>query len=149
MSSFEFVSVLLLLAAMIGIVNHRYLHPPHTIGVLAGSLVLSIVIILLDRTADAVELREWWEQLVAFIDLPHVFLDGVLAFMLFTGSLHVDVDNLRTQKWTVLARADLGAITSSRRLAGGALCRRRAILVQGLSMPLLVRRLYRPRSVPR
>ena len=57
MSSFEFVSALLLLAAILGIVNHRYVHLPRTIGLMAGSLVLSIIIILIDRSVDVVELR--------------------------------------------------------------------------------------------
>jgi hypothetical protein len=75
MSSFEFVAALLLLAAILGIANHRYLHLPRTIALMAGSLVLSVIIILVDRSVDVVELREWWQDLVASTDLPHVFLD--------------------------------------------------------------------------
>jgi CPA1 family monovalent cation:H+ antiporter len=113
MSSFEFVSTLLLLAAILGIVNHLYVHLPRTIGVMAGSLILSIIIILIDRSVDVVELREWWEQLVVSTDLPRVFLDGLLAFMLFAGSLHVDMDSLRAQKWTVLALATIGVLMAT------------------------------------
>lgn len=113
MSSFEFVSALLLLAAMLGILNSRYLHLPRTIGMMAGSLLLSIVIILIDRSVDFIDLRQWWSQLVASTDLPHVFLDGVLAFMLFAGSLHVDMDSLRAQKWTVLSLATLGVLMAT------------------------------------
>ena len=96
MSSFDFVAALL--AAIPGIVNHRYLHLPRTIALMAGSLVLSIVVILVDRSVASVELRQWWEELVVTTDLPHVFLDGLLAFMLFAGSLHVDMDSLRARK---------------------------------------------------
>jgi CPA1 family monovalent cation:H+ antiporter len=113
MSSFEFVAVLLLLAAILGIVNHRYFHLPRTIALMAGSLVLSVIIILVDRSVDFVELREWWEDLVVSTDLPHVFLDGLLAFMLFAGSLHVDMDSLRAQKWTVLSLATLGVLMAT------------------------------------
>jgi CPA1 family monovalent cation:H+ antiporter len=113
MSSFEFVSALLLLAAILGIVNHRYVHLPRTIGLMVGSLVLSVAIILVDRSVDFVELREWWQDLVAATDLPHVFLDGLLAFMLFAGSLHVDMDSLQKQKWTVLALATLGVLMAT------------------------------------
>jgi CPA1 family monovalent cation:H+ antiporter len=113
MSSFQLVSVLLLLAAMLGIVNHRYVHLPRTIGLMAGSLLLSIVIILIDRAVDAVDFRKWWEALVDTTDMPHVFLDGLLAFMLFAGSLHVDMDSLRKQKWTVLALATLGVLLAT------------------------------------
>ncbi len=113
MSSFEFVAALLLLAAILGIVNHRYFHLPRTIALMAGSLVLSVVVILVDRSVASVELRAWWEDLVVTTDLPHVFLDGLLAFMLFAGSLHVDVDSLRAQKWTVLSLATLGVLMAT------------------------------------
>lgn len=113
MSSFEFVSVLLLLIAVLGLLNHRYLHLPRTIGLMAGSLVLSIIIILIDRSVDVIELRQSWGELVASTDMPHVFLDGLLAFMLFAGSLHVDLDSLHAQKWTVLALATIGVVMAT------------------------------------
>jgi monovalent cation:H+ antiporter, CPA1 family len=113
MSSFEFLAALLLLAAILGIVNHRYFHLPQTIALMAGSLVLSIIIILVDRSVTSVELRAWWEDLVTSTDLPHVFLDGLLALMLFAGSLHVDMDSLRAQKWTVLSLATLGVLMAT------------------------------------
>jgi CPA1 family monovalent cation:H+ antiporter len=113
MSSFEFVAVLLLLAAVLGILNHQYFHLPRTIALMAGSLVLSVIIILVDRSVTSVELREWWEDLVTSTDLPHVFLDGLLALMLFAGSLHVDLDSLRAQKWTVLSLATLGVLMAT------------------------------------
>jgi CPA1 family monovalent cation:H+ antiporter len=113
MSPFEFTAALLLLAAILGIVNHRYLHLPRTIALMAGSLGLSIIIIFVDRAVASVELRQWWEELVTSTDLPHVFLDGLLAFMLFAGSLHVDMNSLRAQKWSVLSLATLGVLMAT------------------------------------
>lgn len=113
MTSFEFMAAVLLLAAVLGIINHLYVRLPHTIALMAGSLLLSAITILVDRTVDAVELRAWWTALVKSTDLPHVFLDGLLAFMLFAGSLHVDVDNLRARKWTVLSLATLGVMLAT------------------------------------
>lgn len=113
MSSFELVSALLLLAAILGIVNHRFLHLPRTIALMAGSLALSIVIILIDRSVASVELRLWWRALVETTDMPHVFLNGLLAFMLFAGSLHVDMVGLRAQQWTVLSLATIGVLMAT------------------------------------
>jgi CPA1 family monovalent cation:H+ antiporter len=113
MSSFELTATLLLLAAILGIVNHRYVHLPRAIGLMAGSLVLSIVIVLIDQSVDFVDLHGAWEDLVAATDMPHVFLDGLLAFMLFAGSLHIDTDLLWAQKWTVLALATLGVLMAT------------------------------------
>jgi CPA1 family monovalent cation:H+ antiporter len=108
MSSFEFMAAVLLLVAILGIINHRYVHLPRTIALMTGSLILSVIVILVDRSVDVVDLRQWWANLVASTDMPHVFLDGLLAFMLFAGSLHVDIDNLRASKWTVLSLSTLG-----------------------------------------
>jgi CPA1 family monovalent cation:H+ antiporter len=113
MSSFELLAGLLLLAAILGVANHRYFHLPRTIALMAGSLMLSIVLILIDRSVDSVELRGWWEDMVTTTDLPHVFLDGLLAFMLFAGSLHVDMNSLRAQKWTVLSLATVGVVLAT------------------------------------
>jgi monovalent cation:H+ antiporter, CPA1 family len=130
MSSFDFTAALLLLAAILGIVNHRYFHLPQTIALMAGSLVLSIIIILVDRSVTSVELRAWWEDLVTSTDLPHVFLDGLLALMLFAGSLHVDMDSLRAQKWTVLSLATLGVLMATALFGFG------IWLIFGKSVPL-------------
>ena len=113
MTSFELISVLFLLAATLGIINQRYVHLPRTIGLMAGSLVLSVIIILIDPFIDAVDLRQAWGDLVTDTDLPHVFLDGLLAFMLFAGTLHVDTVSLRAQKWTVLALATIGVLLAT------------------------------------
>ena len=108
MSSFVLVSVLLLLAAILGMVNDLFLRLPRTIALMAGSLVMSVIVILIDRAFGTLDLRQWWEQLVASSDLPHVFLNGLLAFMLFAGSLHVDVTHMHEEKWTILALATIG-----------------------------------------
>jgi CPA1 family monovalent cation:H+ antiporter len=113
MSPFEFTSSLLVIVSVLGIINHRYVHLPRTIGLLAGSLVLSIVLILIDRVIVVVDLRSWWRELVAINDLPHFFLDGALAFMLFAATLHVDLTALRAQKWTVLALTTIGVVMAT------------------------------------
>lgn len=113
MSFLNFVAVVLLLVAILGIVNHRYVRLPRAIGLMAGSLILSIILILVDRSAGVVELRQWWGKFITATDLPHVFLDGLLAFMLFAGSLHVDVDQMLARKWTVLSLSTLGVIMAT------------------------------------
>ncbi len=113
MTMFEMIATLLTLVAILGIINHHTLRLPRTIGLMAGSLALSVVIILIDRSVDVVELRQAWRDLVDDMDLPHVFLDGALGFMLFAGTLHVDMTALRAQKWIVLALATIGVVLAA------------------------------------
>ena len=113
MSSFNLAAALLLLAAVLGVVNHRYLRLPRTIGVMAGALALSVVIVIADLNIEVVELRAWWNGVVTSMNLPDVFLNGLLAFMLFAGSLHVDINSLSARKWTVLSLATVGVLLAT------------------------------------
>ncbi len=119
MTMFELIAALLTLVSVLGIINHHTLRLPRTIGLMAGSLALSVVIILIDRAVDVVELRQAWRDLVDDMDLPHVFLDGALGFMLFAGTLHVDMTALRSQKWLVLALATVGVVLAAGIYAAG------------------------------
>jgi monovalent cation:H+ antiporter, CPA1 family len=113
MSSFDLVALLLLLAAVLGCINHLWFGLPRTIGLMAGALVVSIIILAVDALVPGLDLRGSWDQTLAANDLPHVFLDGVLAFMLFAGALHVDMDELRNNKWIVLILATAGVLLST------------------------------------
>ncbi|MBS0644035.1 MAG: sodium:proton antiporter [Proteobacteria bacterium] len=113
MTPFAFFSALLLLVAVLGILNERYVKLPHTIGLLAGSLLLSVAVLLVDRAVDAVDLRAAWRAFVDEMDLPHLFLDGMLALMLFAGTLHVNLRALRTEKYTVAALATVSVVLAT------------------------------------
>ena len=113
MSSFEFVSALLLLAAILGIVNHRYVHLPRTIGLMAGSLILSIIIILVDRSVDVVELRSGgriWSppptcRTCSWMGCWPSCCSPAACMSIWTACSE--------QKWTVLALATLGVLLAT------------------------------------
>ena len=93
-SLFDLTALLLVLASAIGCLNHLYWHLPRAIAILGGSLVLSGFVVGLRAVAGfdgAVWVRDW----IASADLPHLFLDGALAFLLFAGTLNVDLPSLR------------------------------------------------------
>lgn len=113
MSSFDLVAVLLVLTAVLGCINQLWFGLPRTIALMAGALLLSLLIVVADRLTPGIDMRGWWHDLVAANDLPRVFLDGILAFMLFAGSLHVDMQALRDNKWTVLALATAGTLLAT------------------------------------
>ncbi|MBV9249059.1 MAG: cation:proton antiporter, partial [Acetobacteraceae bacterium] len=117
--SLNLVAILLLLAAVFGFVNYRWLRLPAPIGMLIVALMVSGGIILLDRIVPGSPLERWSQNLLQSANLARVFLDVVLAFMLFAGSLHVDLAELRNHKWAVLLLATAGTLLATALFAVG------------------------------
>ena len=92
-SFFDLAALLLVLASAIGCINHLYWHLPRAIAILGGSLLLSML--ALGLRFAGFDGAHWVGDRVTSADLPHLFLDGALAFLLFAGTLNVDLGGLR------------------------------------------------------
>ena len=89
----DLLAVLLGLAVLIGCINHLWIRLPAAIGMLLGSLTLSAFVVSSDHLLHLHVMR-WFRATFATANLPRFFLDGVLALLLFAGSLHVDAKEL-------------------------------------------------------
>jgi monovalent cation:H+ antiporter, CPA1 family len=111
MTLFQTVTVLIALTAMGGYLNHRLLHLPPTIGLMAIALVFSIVLVTLWETG-VVDVHRY-SQFVPGIDFSDLVFHGLLAFLLFAGALHVDLKDLYKVKWTVTVLSTFGTVLST------------------------------------
>lgn len=111
MDLFTVFTVLVILSAVFGYVNVRFLGLPVTIGLMIVSIVFSVLVLLIGQFYPS--LLEWEKMLVGAIDFPAILLEGMLSFLLFAGSLHVDFGQLRTQRWPIILFATLGVLTST------------------------------------
>ena len=112
MTALGLLALLLTLAAAFGFINHLLLRLPSSTGVLVIALAVSLAIIAFDRFVPGNGLRGQSQRLLEALDLPTTLLNGVLSFLLFAGSLHVDLRHLRSRKWTVLVLATVGVVLS-------------------------------------
>jgi CPA1 family monovalent cation:H+ antiporter len=113
MSSFDLVAFLLLMAAVLGLLNERWIGWPPTIGLLIGALGLSLMVLLGSSLFPREDVIGVARTMLVAVNLPRVLLDGALAFLLFAASLHVDLNALRANKWTILALATGGVMLST------------------------------------
>ncbi|HVW51185.1 MAG TPA: sodium:proton antiporter [Trinickia sp.] len=111
MTLFQTVTVLIALTALGGYLNHRLLSLPPTIGLMAISLVSSLVLVFLGKTG-LVEIQRY-ARFVPSIDFSDLVFHGFLAFLLFAGALHVDLGDLYKVKWTVTILSTFGTILST------------------------------------
>jgi monovalent cation:H+ antiporter, CPA1 family len=112
-SAFDLIAVLLVLTAVFGWLNHVVIRLPHTIGLLVMALGASLVLIGIEVALPDVALYESLTAMLRQIDFRETVLNGMLAFLLFAGALHVDLGILRERAWTVGLIATLGVVIST------------------------------------
>jgi CPA1 family monovalent cation:H+ antiporter len=116
MSTFEILALVLSLAAGLGYVNHRVLHQPASIALMAMSLCLSSGLLAAAhlKWLSVVPVTELLER----IDLDATLLHGMLGALLFAGALHVRLEDLREQWLAVGLLALVGTLLSTVAVAG-------------------------------
>ncbi|MFQ5527148.1 MAG: cation:proton antiporter [Thermoanaerobaculia bacterium] len=116
MTFFEIFAALITLAAAFSYLNHRFLKLPTTIGLMVMALVTSLVLIWVGEFSPPV--FEAARGLLESIDFNQTLMHGMLGFLLFAGALHVNLADLREQKWVIALLATVGILLSTA-LAGG------------------------------
>jgi len=109
MNILDTTAVLLTLAAVFGYINHRVFKLPSSIGILLIGLVLSALLLLFGGDA----LRDRADEFVTRIDFNETVMNVMLSFLLFAGALHVNLGDLRDQKWVVAILASAGLLIST------------------------------------
>src|SRR5271168_4490629 len=113
MSPFDFASLLLLLGFLIGVVNDRTLKLPRPVALLLGSLIASALIIGAGDLFGAEGLRARLHDRVLESEWPQALLNGVLALLLFAGSLHTDLRGLARRIFAVFVLATIGVVIAA------------------------------------
>ncbi len=116
MTIFEIFAALITLAAVFSYLNFRFLKLPTTIGLMVMALVSSLILIWTGRFSPTV--FEAAQDLLNSIDFSQTLMHGMLGFLLFAGALHVNLNDLREQKWVIALLATVGTVLSTA-LAGG------------------------------
>jgi len=110
---FDIAATLLVLTALLAWLNHRFIGLPTTIGVMAASMTLSLVLVALDRFGVSSAFRGYEESLLHSIDFTELLMQGMLSFLLFAGALHLDLKSLRAFRWQIGGLALLGTLVST------------------------------------
>ncbi|WP_455207166.1 cation:proton antiporter [Kaarinaea lacus] len=112
MTTLNLAATLVTLAAIFGYINHRYIRLPNTIGLMLIALVMSLSLILLGAFG-LTGIEQHAQQILSSIDFNTTLMHGMLSFLLFAGALHVNLEDLASQKWIVAILATLGVTLST------------------------------------
>jgi len=113
MTFLQITSLLIVLAGLFGAVNYFFLRLPAAIGILVVALLASFGIMGLHVVMPDLGLADSIREVVSGIEFSTALLEGMLGLLLFAGALHVKVDELRAQAWTVALMATIGIALST------------------------------------
>jgi len=111
MDFYTIATVLIVLSAIFGFINVKFLSLPNTIGLMLITIVFTVLILLLSYVNPT--LYEHERAFIGKIDFKTVLLDMMLSFMLFAGALHTNFQQLKIQRKPILAFATLGTLIST------------------------------------
>ncbi|MBT2163157.1 cation:proton antiporter [Zobellia barbeyronii] len=104
-------SIIFLIAAFFSYINYKWLKLPSTIGLMILALALVVLITLTKNIFPAFYL--YFCDLVINTDFKSLLMDGMLSFLLFAGSLHVNIDDLKKERKSILLFATFGVLIST------------------------------------
>ena len=111
MDYYSIASILIVISAVFGYINVRFLKLPTTIGLMLITIILTILLLIIGQFNDTLLLQE--KEFISSIDFETILLDVMLSFLLFAGALHTNFEQLRVQRAPVLVFATLGTLTST------------------------------------
>lgn len=112
MSPYENIVIIITLAVFITYLNYRFLNMQPTIAVMATSVLLSLVLLSLDKLGFHVV----HDDVTAFINGLHfhdILMNCMLGLLLFAGTLTIDIQYFKNQKWDIGILASLSTIAST------------------------------------
>ena len=134
LSAFDIAAIVIVLVAVLSYLNHRFLKLQPTIGLVVMGALASTVVVAIDW---AVPQSRMAPTLLAFldkVDFKRTLLNGMLSFLLFAGSLHVDLTQVRLNKWPIAVLSTVGVVVSTIIVGGGL---KLIALVAGIDAPLM------------
>ncbi len=113
MSPLDAAAALIVMAALLGYVNHRFIGLQQTIGLTVMGALASLAVVGADAMVPGAGMGRAVRDFLAGIDFHEALLDGMLSFLLFAGALHVDLGSLLERKTPVFVMATFGVLLST------------------------------------
>lgn len=111
MTIFHIISILIFLSAVFSYLNFRYLKLPSSIGLMGFSLLFSMVLMAIGSYNPSFK-----AEIVAILDqvnFSELLLEIMLSFMLFAGSIHINIEDLKTESLSIAAYATVSVVIST------------------------------------
>ena len=105
------ISLIVVVCAIFSYINVRFLKLPSAIGLMLISLIASLLVIIESHISSS--FHSYIEEMVRSVNFSQTLLNIMLGFLLFAGSLHVNLNELKKQRNAVLSFATFSTLAST------------------------------------
>ena len=111
MSLYHTFSILIVVSAVFAYLNFRYLKLPPSIGLMLIALIASLCLVIVGSLYPSI-LGDVTVLLERF-DFSELLLGSMLSFMLFAGAIHINIEDLRKEKISVIMFSTFSVVIST------------------------------------
>jgi monovalent cation:H+ antiporter, CPA1 family len=111
MEIYNIITLIIVLTAIFGYINHRFIKLPRTIGIMLISLITSLGVVGIGIISP--EFFETTTHAISLIDFQTVLLKVMLSFLLFAAAIHVDSKKLQAERTSIITFATISVVIST------------------------------------
>jgi CPA1 family monovalent cation:H+ antiporter len=108
---YNLITIIIVLTALFGYINFRFIKLPATIGIMIISLVVSLMVIATSWLHPGLFITI--TDLIKTIDFNTALMKVMLAFLLFAGAIHIDVKQLKKESAAIITFSTIGVVVST------------------------------------
>jgi CPA1 family monovalent cation:H+ antiporter len=108
---YNLITIIIIITAAFGYINFRFIKLPGTIGIMLISVVASLIVIGIGYTHP--HFFYSIRHLIRNVNFYTALMQVMLGFLLFAGSMHIDIKKLRKERASVITFATVGVVLST------------------------------------
>ncbi len=111
MEIYNVITVVVVLSAIFGYINHRFIKLPGTIGIMIISIIASLVVVAIGSFSPNFFLRTI--NAIGLIDFHTILMKIMLSFLLFAAAIRIDSKKLKSERLSIITFSTIGVIIST------------------------------------
>jgi monovalent cation:H+ antiporter, CPA1 family len=111
MSVFPLFSMLIVVSAVFAYINFRFIKLPWSIGLMFMALISSLIIFAVGEIYPSVTISI--TAMIHDLDFSRLLMGSMLSFMLFAGSIHIKLEDLRPERFSVIIFSTCSVLLST------------------------------------
>lgn len=111
MHLYTILTIIVSIAAVFAFINHKYIKLPATIGIMALSLISSLILVVVGRYMP--HLSDPIVEMLGDLDFYDLLINMMLSFLLFAGAIHINISALKKEALPIFTLATIGTVLST------------------------------------